>query len=146
MCTVIVCALLLAALCPARSARTTWLVSLNVPRPAHSAIEPDKQRPLLLRGEPALQRGLAALAVPGQDIGHSDRQRRRGQAGRTGPGGAALLRRPVGPDQRETRRRLRWYRNDLDLSAGREGAGMDEPAEGDRVPRADRVKRAGPVV
>ena len=55
---------------------------------------------------------------------------------------------PLGPDQREERRRggLRGDGDDLDLAARDLGAGGDQPAEGGRFGRADGVEGARPLV
>src|SRR5580693_2557180 len=85
---------------------------------------------LLGGGEAAVERGLAAGAVPGQDVGRGGEQGGGGQAGRAGPGRAALLGRPVGPDQGEQAgRQVRRDRDEVDFGAGRPGAGADEAGQ-----------------
>jgi len=60
---------------------------------------------------------------------------------------AALLRWPVRFDQGEQRGcRFGRHRHYLDSGARRPGTSLDQPADRDRLSRADRVKRAGAIV
>ena len=111
------------------------------------AVSGGEHRLLLFRREPAGQRRLAALPVPGQHVGRGDRAAGWQAGPRPGPwpGCAAATASAGGPAGR-TCAGPGWHRHDVDLGAGRPRAGLDQPAQRDRLGRADRVERARAVV